>query len=48
MLKADPKKLIDERIEEDKRLYGDETKNRVDLINESMKGLKGLKKKLGN
>ena len=47
LLKTDPKKLIDARIEEDKRLYGDETKNRVDLINESMKGLKGLKKKLG-
>lgn len=47
LLKADPKKLIETRIAEDKRLYGDETKNRVDLINESMKGLKGLKKKLG-
>lgn len=47
LVKADPKTLIAARIEEDKRLYGDETKNRVALINESMKGLKGLKTKLG-
>ena len=39
--------LYKKKIAEDKALYGDETKNRVDLINESMKGLKGLKKKLG-
>ena len=39
--------LYKKQIAKDKALYGDETKNRVDLINESMKGLKGLKKKLG-
>jgi len=39
--------LYEEQIKKDKALYGDETKNRVDLINESMKGLKGLKKELG-